>query len=142
MIRIAVLSGALRARATGVGPAAIFNTARSATGFPYFWAVDRGRRPVVPVRARVLRFMGRDGRIIFARRVGPAEPQNLTLQTLQRLEEHARLAAIGAPGGTLHDWILGFLNSLAGLQAEELSRLSPTGLTGRLARSYQVQPAR
>jgi hypothetical protein len=52
--------------------------ARSPEGFFYPPVVEHGRGPVVPIRAKVLRFRV-GGRTVFARRVGPAAPRPFLL---------------------------------------------------------------
>lgn len=46
---------------------------RSPQGFPYPSSVEFGRGPVYPKRAKVLRWTDRGGKVVFAKRAGPAK---------------------------------------------------------------------
>lgn len=46
-------------------------SAVSSKGFPYPLVVDQGRGPIVMPKGRVMAFPGKDGKTVFARRVGP-----------------------------------------------------------------------
>jgi hypothetical protein len=59
--------------------------ARSAEGFPYPIAIEKGRRGFGPVRARVLAFVAKGGEQVFARYVGPAAAQPFMKPALDHL---------------------------------------------------------
>ena len=65
-------------------------------GAPHSRWVEEGRGEVVPVRAKVLRFTV-GGRVVFARRVGPARAQRIMRKALEanRSRIRARLQRAG-----------------------------------------------
>jgi hypothetical protein len=121
----------------GTIDAAIQTGARSPSGFPYFWSVDRGRRGFGPRSAQALRFeIG--GKFVFAKRVGPSQPRYITQKAISALNQNIQAAAAIAAGNDLHAWLASFLNNLADLEALALRANTPTGLTGKLASTYTV----
>lgn len=117
----------------------IFNDARSATGYPYFYPVDLGRGPVKPIHAKALRIpiMGGDGGYIFRRSAGPAAPRNIRQKALVQLEGSAINAAIVAGGATPRGWFASFLNGMARFYSQVLAEVTPRGPSGKLGQSYR-----
>lgn len=54
-------------------------------GFNYAVPVEHGRGPVVPVRAKALRFVV-GGKVVFAKRVGPARAQKFLERGIQQAQ--------------------------------------------------------
>jgi hypothetical protein len=117
----------------------IFNDARSATGFPYFYPVDLGRGPVFPKNAKALKIpmAGAPGGFIFRRSAGPAAPRNIRQQALGQLEGSAINAAITAGGATPRGWFASFLNGMARFYSQVLADVTPRGPSGKLGSSYR-----
>lgn len=116
----------------------IFNDARSATGYPYFYPVDLGRGPVKPINAKALRIPIGGGQFIFRRSAGPAAPRNIRQQALVQLEGSAINAAIVAGGATPRGWFASFLNGMARFYSQVLADVTPgSAYTGKLRNSYR-----
>ena len=118
---------------------AIFNDARSPTGFPYFYPVDLGRGPVRPINAKALKIpmAGAPGGLIFRKYAGPAAPRNIRQQALGQLEGSAINAAIVARGETMREWCAVFLNGMARFYSQVLADVTPRGPSGKLGSSYR-----
>ena len=118
---------------------AIFNDARSVTGYPYFWPVDLGRGPIRPINAKALKIpvQGAPGGFIFRKWAGPAAPRNIRQQALGQLEGSAVNAAILARGETLRGWCAAFLNGMARFYSQVLADATPRGPSGKLGSSYR-----
>lgn len=120
----------------------VHNRAQSETGFYYWPAVNFGRGPVFPKRAKALKIPIGGGRFIFRKSAGPAAPRYILVKTLPTIPGNAQFAATFAAGTNLRGWWASFLNAMAKLQAAALAEKTPFGPTGRLASSYEVKEAR
>lgn len=58
----------------GNGTYLMGNTATSYDGFPYPLAIETGRRTVYPINAKMLRWWGSNGEIIFAKKSSATTP--------------------------------------------------------------------
>lgn len=123
----------------GVLTSAIISTARSPIGFDYFWAVDRGRRAIRPIRASALKIPIGGGKFIFRKYVGPSAPRYITQRGLSSLGLSATAAAQIARGANIIVWLKSFLNNLVDFQASAFKSVTPNGSSGRLASGYQVR---
>lgn len=117
----------------------VVNTAQSEIGFPYYAAVDRGRRAVRPVNAKALRIPTPNG-FIFRKFAGPSAPRHITKRSLEDILPNAQFSAAFAAGQTIRGWITSFLNSMAKLHSDSLATRTPIR-TGNLAGSYEVRKA-
>ena len=125
----------------GVLNSAIISTARSPIGFDYFWAVDRGRRAIRPIRAKALKIPIGGGKFIFRKYAGPSAPRYITQRAISVLGLSAASAAQSAQGNGMTSWLKSFLNNLADSQVAAFRSATPTTGTGRLVGGYQVRKA-
>ena len=68
-------TGRLRAatkKATFYASGTMYMAGALRNDMPYARYVDKGRGPVYPVKAKALRFKGKNGKYVFRKRVGPA----------------------------------------------------------------------
>lgn len=114
----------------------VSNTAMN-KGFAYFYAVDQGRGPIVPVNAKALRFIGRDGEVVFSKHAKAAPAQHLLKRSLDSLLANAIISAAQARGNSFLVWARSFLRSIAQREAGALQGVTPR-VSGKLARSYKV----
>lgn len=123
----------------GILNSSIISTARSPIGFDYFWAVDRGRRAIRPIRASALKIPIGGGKFIFRKYAGPSAPRYITQRALSALNLSVGSAAQAATGKTMVTWLKSFLNGLADSQAQAFRQATPGNGTGRLAGGYKVK---
>lgn len=124
----------------GILKSEIISTARSPIGFDYFWAVDRGRRAIRPIRAKALKIPIGGGKFIFRKYAGPSAPRYITQRAVSTLNLSATAAAQTAQGTNMVAWLKSFVNNLADFQASAFKSVTPNR-SGRLASGYQVRKA-
>lgn len=125
---------------SGILESSIFSDARSDRGFDYFWSVDRGRRGFSAINGKALKIPIGGGKFIFRKSVGPARPRYITQRALATASQAATVAASGAQGPTLHDWLKSFLNNFAAIETQAFRAATPV-VSGKLASKYRVEPA-
>jgi|SRR6185437_669251 len=115
----------------------VSNTATN-KGFPYFYAVDRGRKAIVPVNAKALRFVTMGGEVVFSKHAKAAPAQHLIDRSLRQIVPNSVSAAAQARGNSFLVWARNFLRSVAQMNANTLQGITPRGITGKLGKSYKV----
>lgn len=142
MFEIEVIGGQFEVELSRVATleSEVSNTADN-KGFAYFWAVDRGRKAIVPVNAKALRFVTKEGDVVFSKHAKAAPAQHLTDRTLKQLLPNAISASAQARGNSFAVWARGFLRAVAQMSANTFQSVTPTGITGKLRKSYKVNVA-
>lgn len=105
-------------------------------GFPYFNAVDLGRRGFAvkpPARAIPIQT---EGGLIFRKSVGPAAPRNIRQRSIAQIDGSAINAAITGQGSSVRGWFASFLTKMAFFHAQVLVELTPNR-SGQLASKYR-----
>lgn len=132
--------------------AKIYSDATGLNGFPYFWAVEKGRRGMeAPTQAgfKSLRWIGAPGTIsafsserfansVFAKKVGPTLPQDIRRKVL--LESMPAIQALQGSYNVNRPSLVELVNKVAVILTESLARNTPRR-TGALASSYRIEPA-
>lgn len=121
--------------------AVIRNEAQTEDGFFYWPAVNDGRGPVRPVRAKVLRFVTKDGKVVFTKFARASAPRHMRENSLPVIRQRANLELVGGPTSFTRNGIASHINRIARIALEEMARRTPV-ITGKLKNSYRVEKAR
>lgn len=131
--------------------ARIYSDAVGANGFPYFWAVELGRRAILQIdlKKKAMRWTGAPGTIaafgperlansVFARAVKATSAQNIRQKTIRQ--------ALGIASGwesqynATRESMVALVNRVATLVTWLLAQNTPKR-TQALSRSYRIDPA-
>ena len=117
--------------------AVIYNDARSALHFPYFWSVNDGRKGFGPIHAQSLMWV-ENGQKVFRKYVGPASAQHVREKAVD--EAMPTLVMLASRYMPTRTGLVEFVNRAAIQIRLSLVRLTPRR-AGRLANSYRIESA-